>query len=46
MGKPLSTVATLGLMKIVLILFNTLFWVRILNRQIMIINQHTLGVLK
>ena len=27
MSKPLSTVATLGLLKILLILFNTLFWV-------------------
>ena len=31
MGKPFSTVATLGLLKILLILFNTLFWVSRFN---------------
>ena len=27
MGKPFSTVATISLLKVLLILFNTLFWV-------------------
>ena len=31
MGKPFSTLATLGLLKILLILFNTLFWVSSFN---------------
>ena len=36
MGKPFSTLATLGLLKVLLILFNTLFWVRILFKYILI----------
>lgn len=26
MGKPFSTIATLGLLKVLLVLFNTIFW--------------------